>query len=637
MFISLINKDNIMTISEQEILRYNRLYRAGTPEISDKEYDLLLDVYKLNVSDEQYKNFRIKLMEEPGKVKHPYIMGSLEKTKADEGDDSLVKWLTKNNIKELFVSAKIDGLSVRLFYVNGKLVEAATRGDGEYGEDCYNKAIYFCPVELPVKFTGNIRGEIVLTKENYIKLCEISNKEYKSSRGAAVGLINSKEILEDAASQYKLLNVITYEIIGENTTKPEQFFKLIDMGFKVPFNSVVEVDINTIKEDLLDLFNETLSIVNFNVDGLVITSSNNKIFENKKIPENTVAYKANLNIGITKIIDIEWNISKGNLYKPVGILDPVQVGDSMISRVALYNYKWVIDRNIRYGAKVTILLSGEIIPKPMEIDNSEVLNNKFINYPKVCEFCGTTLLEEGVELKCPNKDCSEPVLLQIAQFIRRLKIVDASTQTLRNLGITSFDNFISWRPDESYKSQIKLYKEINNKIFSIKKEKIFAALDCDGMGEKTVNKLIEYFSFDTILSGKIDYSKGLPKGIGETTVKTFILTLGDNIAIYNKLILDSRYNEPKENVVTPRSSGHLSDKSYCFTGKLNTMTRPQAEEMVISGGGKVAGVSKNLTYLVTNDKDSGSAKNKKAQDLGITLINEDEFLEQVNNQSVNSL
>ena len=95
-----------MTTTEQELLRYNRLYRAGTPEITDKEYDLLLDIYKLNVSDEQYKKFRTKLMEAPGKIKHPFIMGSLEKTKADEGDESLVKWLIKHDIKELFILNK---------------------------------------------------------------------------------------------------------------------------------------------------------------------------------------------------------------------------------------------------------------------------------------------------------------------------------------------------------------------------------------------------------------------------------------------------------------------------------------------------------------------------------------------------
>lgn len=624
-----------MNTTEQELLRYNRLYRAGTPEITDKEYDFLLDIYKLNVSDEQYNNFRTKLMEEPGKVKHPYIMGSLEKTKADEGDDSLVKWLNKNNIKELFVSAKIDGLSVRLFYVNGKLVEAATRGDGEYGEDIFNKVIHFCPTQLNTNFTGNIRGEIVLTKDNFIKLCELDSKEYKNPRNAAVGLINSKEFNVDAI---KLLNIVTYEIIGENNTKSEQFSKLIDLGFNVAENNIiVKINNSNIKCVLLDMFKLFSNICKYDVDGLVITSRYNKDFENKKIPDNTVAFKTNLNSKESSIIDIEWNISKSGWYKPVAVIDPIELGGAMISKASLYNYQQVKEKNIRYGATVNVLKSGEIIPVITSIDNSKVINNKLIAIPTVCEFCNTHLLVDGVELKCTNKNCSEQVLLKLSQFIRRLSIEDASTKTLRNLGIISIDSFISWRPVIGSKSQEKLYKQILDKVFSIKKEKLFAALDCDGIGEKTVNKLISHFGFNTIINKTANFNGILPSGIGITTIETFKSTLDDNIAIYNRLILDSRYNEPSENVVIPRISGHLADKSYCFTGKLNSMTRTQAENMVIAAGGKVAGVSKNLTYLVTNDKDSGSSKNKKAQDLGITLINEIEFLEQVNNQSINSL
>jgi len=354
-----------MTTSEQEILRYNRLYRAGTPEITDKVFDLLLDTYKANVSDDQYTKFRSKLFEEPGKIKHPFIMGSLEKTKADEGNDSLVKWLTKNNIKELFVSSKIDGLSVRLFYVNGKLVEAATRGDGEYGEDILNKVIHFCPTELPNKFTGNIRAEIVLTKDNFVRLCEISNKEYKNARNAAVGLVNSKEFDID---EIKLLNIITYEIIGENSTKEHQFKQLRDFGFKTAgYNLIVKINHDNIKNILLDLFENFVDSCGYDIDGVVLTSRFNAIFENKKIPDNTIAYKTNLNSKETTIIDIEWNISKSGYYKPVCIFDPIQLGGSMVSRASMYNYQWVKDRNICYGDKIRVCLSGEIIPKIIEI------------------------------------------------------------------------------------------------------------------------------------------------------------------------------------------------------------------------------------------------------------------------------
>lgn len=634
---------------KQELIKYNLLYRAGTPEVSDKIYDDLLDLYKKQVSEEEYDEFREKLFEAPGKVKHPYVMGSLDKTKADEGDDSLVKWIAKNNIKDLFISSKIDGASLRLEYKDGILIDAVTRGDGLAGESIYNKAIHFIPTVLKTHpysstFTGHIRGEVVLTKDNFIKLCEMDNEDYKNARTSAVGLINSKEF---SVENIKLLKFVAYEIIGVNKTKDEQFHLLDKYGFETAKYTILQnVEVSSIKEKLIELFNITLERCDYDIDGLVLCSTLNDIFENVKIPKNIIAFKANILSKDTTIIDIEWNMSKSGYYKPVAILDPVELGGAMIGRAALYNYQWIKEREIMYGAKVKVLKSGDIIPKIMSINNSNC--TKLIENPSICEFCNTVLIEEGVELKCPNIDCSEQLLLKVSQFIRRLGIEDASTKTLRNFNILTFEDLISWRPDNNYKSQEKLYKEITKKVFNIKKEKLFAALDCDGMGEKTVNKLIEHFGFDLIISTNFDHyirtclendNLQLPEGIGEKTIETFLNTLDYNINIYNMFILDNRYNEPDMALNVIEGGGYLTGKSYCFTGKLNTITRSQAEEMVINAGGKISGVSKNLTYLVTNDKDSGSAKNKKAEALGITLIDEEEFLKQVSNNTgdINSL
>lgn len=623
-------------ILKQQLIETNLKYRAGAPIISDADYDKLLDVYRLQVSEEEYSEFREKLFEAPGKVKHPYIMGSLDKTKADEGDDSLEKWILKNNVLELFISSKIDGASLRLEYKDGVLIDAVTRGDGEYGESIYNKAIYFVPTKVPGMFTGHIRSEVVLTKNNFDKLCEIDNKEYKNARTSTVGLINSKEFNIETI---KLLSAITYEIIGENSTKEHQYKKLESLGFETAKYNIFSItNIKSIKEDLLFFFNKYLDECTYAIDGLVLTSTNNSIFENEKIPKNTVAFKTNMLAKDTTIIDIEWNMSKSGYLKPVAILDPVELGGAMIGRATLYNYQWVKDRNIHYGSTVNVLKSGDIIPKIMSINNINCSTK--IEFPTTCEYCGTLLIEEGVELKCPNKNCSEQELLKISQFIKRLGIEDASTKSLRNFGILSFDNLINWRPDSNYKSQEKLYKEILKKIFNIKKTDLFAALDCNGMGEKTVNKLINFYGFKNILNKIfLCYPESLPEGVGIITVENFKETLDYNIELYNKIINDSRYSEPVEKQNPNNVNAYLVGKSYCFTGKLNTMTRPQAEEMVIYAGGKIAGVSKNLTYLVTNDKDSGSSKNKKAQDLGITLINEEEFLKQVNNitEDINSI
>lgn len=622
-------------ILKQQLIETNLKYRAGVPIISDTDYDKLLDVYRLQVSEEEYNEFREKLFEVPGKVKHPYIMGSLDKTKADEGDDSLQKWITKNNAYGLFISSKIDGASLRLEYKDGVLVDAVTRGDGEYGESIYNKAIYFVPTKLNTNFTGNIRSEVVLSKNNFSKLCEIDNTEYKNPRTSTVGLINSKEFKVETIS---LLKVVTYELMGESVTKEVQYNFLKKLGFETAKYITLSNNTSNIKNEMIELFNVWLDECDYEIDGLVITSMYNNIFENIRIPKKTIAFKANTLSKNTTIIDIEWNMSKSGYLKPVAILDPVELGGAMIGRATLYNYQWVKDRNIHYSSTINVLKSGDIIPRIMSINNINCSTK--IEFPTNCEYCGTTLIEEGVELKCPNKNCSEQELLKISQFIKRLGIEDASTKSLRNFGILSFDNLINWRPDSNYKSQEKLYKEILKKIFNIKKTDLFAALDCNGMGEKTVNKLINFYGFNNILNKIfLCYPQSLPEGVGIITVENFKETLDYNIELYNKIINDSRYSEPVEKQNPNNVNAYLVGKSYCFTGKLNTMTRPQAEEMVIYAGGKIAGVSKNLTYLVTNDKDSGSSKNKKAQDLGITLINEEEFLKQVNNitEDINSI
>ncbi len=616
---------------KSDLITFNRLYRKGTPIVDDIAYDSLLDTYKNNVSEDEYMSFRNILFEETGKIKHPYIMGSLEKTKADENDSSLIKWVSNYNINRLFISSKIDGLSVRLFYKDGKLIDAVTRGDGEYGEDILNKAIHFVKTEVDPLFSGNIRAEIVLSNHNFIKLCEIDNKDYSNARTSACGLINSKEFNEEAI---KLLKVVTYEIMGTDLTKQVQYDTLQKLGFETAKFRVLDVNNDTIKNDLIEIYNEFCDECDYTIDGLVLTSNDNNIFENIKIPKRAVAFKTNNLVKTTKIIDIEWNLSKSGFYKPVAILEPVELGGAMISRATLYNYEWVEDRKICYNATVEVLKSGDIIPRIMSINNEGC--NQLVEVPVICACCNSKLERDGVELVCKNQNCEAQVILKVNQFIRRLKIENVSYKSLNNFGISSFETLLAWRPDPDYKSETKFYNELNKKLFNCSKRKIFTSLDFNGIGEKTVNKLIDSYGLDAILDKTIKNisCESLPSGIGYISFNTFLDALDDNLVIYNMVINDERYSEPDVKPVTSNVNGVLNGKSYCFTGKLNTLSRSDAENLVIQNGGKISGVNKNLTYLVTNDTDSGSSKNKKASDLGIKIINEEQFLLQISSDKV---
>lgn len=615
-----------------KLIKTNAAYRLGCPIISDAEYDILLDQFKQAVSEEEYNELRISLLEKEGEIPHPYIMGSLDKVKSDEEDTGFEKWIKAVKAEELHVSAKVDGCSLRLEYKNGELVDAVTRGDGYKGTSIYNKALYFAPVNLNIPFTGHIRGECTLTKTSFRQLCENTKTECKNLRNSTVGLVNSKEVPIENVS---LLTFIAYEIIGSWRTKSDQYQKLIDMKFTVPNNWIIPINTNIpdLKKTLNAFFNILLNEAEYDIDGLVLTPSTNKIFENEYIPKNIIAYKTNQLVKETKLLDIEWNISKAGYFTPVALLEPIELGGAMVSRASLYNVENVRNLNIAYGSTVTVLKAGDIIPKVCNVDNTKLAEVKLIPIPTICPHCNTILITSGVELRCTNTKCKGQSLLKVTDFIIKIGIENVSTKSLENFGIINFTDLFKWRPDPAYKSQIKFYDEITKKIFNNSKVNIFTALDFDGVGSKIINKLIEAFGFDNVINGRIDINGVLPKGIKETTINNFFIPLQENKLIFDTIISDERYSEPQIQKSTVNSANlPLIGKSYCFTGSLNTMTRPDAQKRVEELGGKAAsGISKTLTYLVTNDTESGSSKNQKAKLLGVKIIDEKEFLTHINN------
>jgi len=631
---------DIMDIKELKIklIKANAAYRLGYPIINDSEYDTFLDIYKSKVSEEEYNEFRTSLLEKKGDINHPYIMGSLDKVKSDEDDAGLEKWLNKvkQNNTALHVSAKVDGCSLRLEYKNGELIDAVTRGDGYAGTSIYNKAVYFSPMSISNIFTGSIRGECTLTKTTFRQLCENTKTECKNLRNSTVGLVNSKEVEIENVS---LLNFVAYEIIGKDISRAVQYELLASFGFDRPTNKVIYIDNKTISElkaELNTFFNSILDSAQYDIDGLVLTPFNHSIFENVYIPDNTIAYKTNQLVKETKALDIEWNISKAGYFTPVAILEPVELGGAMISRASLYNVQNVRNLGIAYGSIVTVLKAGDIIPAIVNVNNTSLTETVLISIPTICPHCKNTLKNDGLELRCDNIKCPGQSLLKVTDFILKIGIENVSTKSLENFGIITFDDLIKWQPNPKYKSQKKFYDELLKKVFNNNKQTILTSLDFDGVGSKIINKLIEAFGFDNVINGRIEINGpiALPKGIKETTINNFIIPLEENRSIFNMIISDNRYTEPQvvKSVSPNTASLPLVNKSYCFTGALNTMSRTDAQKKVEELGGKTAsGISKTLTYLVTNDTESGSSKNQKAKLLGVTIIDENEFLKHISN------
>lgn len=611
---------------KQKIIDANTAYRFGNAVMSDNEFDSLVEQFQSSSTKSEYDEFRNSLNEgiSTAKVKHPFVMGSLDKLKYEAKAD-LLKFYEKY-VKELNISAKVDGISCRLHYEDGKLTSASTRGNGEFGEDITDKIKYVKCVPQVLgtgKVSGvckkiDIRGELVILKDDFAEMTGFANP-----RNACAGIMNRKEWTKDDVSK---VTFVAYTILGPNFEKEEQFALLSAWkSFKVAWNMTFSSHyyFSDRKLDLAEeLYKYATQDFEYETDGLVLCDRRYKN-EAKYRPDACVAFKINQLTATTTLIDVEWDgPSKDGFYIPVAILEPVELGGSVIERAHLHNLDFIASKGLMYGSKIEILKSGDIIPKVIKvIDNPKGCTP--IQYPIICKCCLNELIRDGVNLRCCNKNCANQVLRRITYFIKKLGVKHSAEATLDNFGIHTFKQLLEFVPDKKYKSEVTLYNEMLAKVFTRSKQELLAAMNFEGLSEKSINKIVEFYGFDNIEKGIYN---GYPTGIGEATLSKFKESILENLDIVNKFINDSRYKFIEDTQKSPVNTIDIIG-SVCFTGKLNTMSRNEAEKLASEHGYEVkGGVNKGLTYLVTNDPNSGSSKNRKAKELGTKVITEDDFL-----------
>ena len=615
-----------MDIKDQ-ILEANKAYRLGQPIMTDQEFDTLVEKFQSQVTEEEFDEFRDSLNEgfidSGNKVKHKYVAGSLNKLKYEE-PKNIKKFIGKAVKGKLHVSAKVDGLSGIAKYVGGKLVQLATRGDGSQGEDISDKGAYikFLPQTISEKEELYVRGELVILTEDF------KNVEGTASRNVVAGLINRKDW---SAKDIGNVSFIAYTVLGPKYTKSEQFKLLEADGFKTAWHDELDAEIwqsEDIAEKLFDIANQGFE---YEADGLVLSDTEYKN-EDKYRPNLQAAFKTNLQTFETRLIDIDWGTpSKDGFLCPVASLEPVEVNGALIGKCTLHNLDFIAAKGVKIGSKVSIVRSGNVIPKLISVLESDE-NCVDVEYPKTCPCCGTKLIREGVNLRCTNKNCRDQVLFQVMYFIKKLDVKRCSTASLENFGIYTFDDLLAFKPEARLKMQTSLYSELLDKVFTRSKQELLAALNFKGIGETTINKLVDAFGYDNVSNKKFEGT--LPNGIQYLTFQKFLDGLDDNLAIVEKIAADSRY---KGKVTAPKVSKQTNGMSVCFTGKLNTMGRTEASKLAIAAGYEVLGsVSKKLTYLVTNNIESGSSKSRKAIELGTKIITEEEFLAMVKKNKAES-
>lgn len=355
---------------KSEIENANESYRVGRPVMDDLSYDELLEQYKELVSTDEYDLFVRTLHEKSGKVKLPYLLGSLNKLKCQE-PETIAKFALKYAPTRLHISAKVDGISACLVYKANKLVHAATRGDGEFGESLDDKIRFVKGVvpelPLPVKKDMTIRGELVILKKDF------EDMDGTNPRNVCAGIMNRKRTSKEwnEADLYRV-SFVPYAVLGSEYTKAEQFQLLKDCGFNTAWHTVLQgYKYEQLKKDpaaLADLmFEYATQELPYEIDGVVVSDTEYRN-ENKYYPDAQAAVKTNTLIATTKIIDISWEgPSKDGKFCPCAILEPVEIGGAVITKCTLNNIDFIEKMNIKYGADVEICKSGDIIPKILRV------------------------------------------------------------------------------------------------------------------------------------------------------------------------------------------------------------------------------------------------------------------------------
>lgn len=611
----------------------NVKYRAGDPIMEDHEYDLLIDELRTMVDNLEFEDIMSTLNEGEierndtrVKVTHPFILGSLEKLKHEQ-PQTLKKFISTYVKNKLCVSAKVDGISCRLHYENGKLISASTRGDGYVGIDITDKIRYV--KFIPSTFGNNtvdIRGELVILKDDFATM-----SGYANPRNACAGIFNRKDSSIDELSK---ISFVAYTILGNEYTKSEQF-EILSKDFKTAWNtelntSVIEDNGEDISDVLFELANQEYE---YEVDGLVISDISYRN-EEKYRPDACMAYKINMLAVQTRLIDVIWQgPQKNGRFNPVGILEPVELGGSVIGKASIHNNDIIRKKGLKYGSIIQIIKSGDIIPTVTKVISNDD-NTSDIEFPTVCPSCGETLVETEKFMVCPNTNCKDQTTFKTQYFLEKLGIENVSFKRLQQLGIFTIEDLISFYPNEKYKIETKLYDDMKSKMFTASRKDLLMATDFEGISTKILNKIFDFYGFENAI--RHTNLIGLPIGVGEKIMSKFLSHVDENMVLVEKITNDNRYSYVETSQIEHRLSATALLGSICFTGSLSTMGRKEATNLAERNGYEVKNsVTKGLTYLVTSDPNSNSTKSKKAREFGTTVISETEFLNIMNSNGMN--
>lgn len=626
------SKKQLIKKLQAEIEYHQQLYYNSQPEISDAEFDKLWDQLKeLDPKNEVFSKVGIDRDASLEKITHIIPMNSQDKVTTPQ---EFIKWAKKRNYPYFLVQYKLDGISIELQYIKGKFQYGVTRGDGNIGDNITSNVMQMKSFKenIDPNFTGAIRGEIILLKDIFNEKYAIDNK---NPRNTASGITKRK----DGQGSEDLI-IIVYDAINLDPTfsfknESNKLNWMTQQGFEMIETrqcSTIQEVINY-RDEVMTSIREEL---NFEIDGLVIKGEKIDLEDMKRArPMKQIAFKFDPEEIETTVRDVEWSES-GAIYTPIAIVDPVEIAGTTVQRASLANPDLIKSLGLKIGSKVMISKRGEIIPKIERVVNNPS-ESKPVQIPEFCSTCNAKLVNEGTKLYCPNEQCSKKDYFRLIKWIRTLNVKDFGDLILKQLfdigKVRKIVDFYDLIPQDLIKLdrvQEKSAKKALDNLFAVKEvslAKFVGGFNIENIGVKQVQKVVNA-GFDTLdklkKAGISDFAR--VEGFGEITGE--ILYSGiQSLYVDMKAVLDTGKISIRG---TKESMTKLDGLTFCFTGKLETMKRNEAEELVISLGGSTRNnVSATLNYLVTNSTEP-TAKYTKAKSLGIKIITEEEFLELVN-------
>lgn len=629
-------------------------YNEARPVVSDAAYDRLFDELSELEKDTGivYANSPTQTVgyvvkSELEKVKHSHPMLSLDKTKSV---DDLVKFA---GVKDCILSLKMDGLTCLLTYENGELVQAETRGDGEVGELITHNAKVFDNIPLTIDYKGHfeIEGEAIITYDDFNKINESlsEDKKYKNPRNLASGSVRQ---LDSKIASQRHIKFIAWKVPTEVASNSfiNRLQYAAELGFDtVPFlpirgNSNAEF-INIVIEQLQRRANER----NFPIDGLVATYNDITYGESLGMtghhPKHSIAFKFYDEEVETVLKNIEWSMGKIGSLTPVAIFDPVEIDGTMVERASLHNVSILTKLDLQIGDTIIVYKANQIIPQVKENLSAKDRESAYIRIPSQCPVCesSTQIVKENDSevLMCTNPHCKGKLLGRVSHFVSKkgMDISGLSEETIKKfieLGwiaeITDVYNLeqhydrLSTMSGFGRKSVDKLRKSIENSK-TVRLDKFITSLSIPGIGTSQSRELVKVFNtWDDFRDASVGcYNFTQIDGFGDVLNKNIHSWFKDMCGIADNLASLMTF-EAKEK---QNADNSLDGKSFVVTGKVfRFKNRDEVKTEIEKRGGKVTGsVTKSTYALINNDIESNSSKNKKAKELGVQIINEEQLME----------